>query len=525
VSLYAKKGLSTMQKFFNTSGPCEPDDHYMVTCDQRLENLFSLIDKKRYFIFHAPRQTGKTTNMIAFARELNAQEKYIALYVNVEAGQACRNDVKAVNEIIVSEFEHSAMTFLPDQYQPSDDCYKIRSLNTGLSAFLTKWCRELPKPLVLFLDEIDALIGDSLISVLRQLRSGYTRRPKAFPHAMCLIGVRDIRDYRIYSDSAKKYIIGGSAFNIKEKSIRLNNFTFDQIKDLYTQHTDQTGQAFNNQAIERVFELTDGQPWLVNALAREICFENRIAQGQTVTVDHVNIAKEVLIERRDVHLDQLADKLTEPRVMRVIQTILLGEYQENSILPDDIQYLIDLGLIKKGSSGLEIANPIYREVIPRELTAVTQISINQNPAWYIHENGKLNIDKLLDEYIRFYKQHSEMITARKTYTEAAHHLFFMAWLQRIVNSGGIIEREYAAGLKRLDLCVRFSGEYFAFELKLSSKTALDEGKKQLVEYLNRLELNSGYLIIFSRKKVDDWETLGKREMAAFEGKQIEVIYL
>ncbi|ETR66894.1 MAG: hypothetical protein OMM_12205 [Candidatus Magnetoglobus multicellularis str. Araruama] len=159
------------------------------------------------------------------------------------------------------------------------------------------------------------------------------------------------------------------------------------------------------------------------------------------------------------------------------------------------------------------------------MTAVTQISINQNPAWYIHENGKLNIDKLLDEYIRFYKQHSEMITARKTYTEAAHHLFFMAWLQRIVNSGGIIEREYAAGLKRLDLCVRFSGEYFAFELKLSSKTALDEGKKQLVEYLNRLELNSGYLIIFSRKKVEDWETLGKREMAAFEGKQIEVIYL
>jgi len=116
-----------------------------------------------------------------------------------------------------------------------------------------------------------------------------------------------------------------------------------------------------------------------------MCFENRIAQEQTVTVDHVNIAKEVLIERRDVHLDQLADKLSEPRVMRVIQNILLGEYQENNILPDDIQYLIDLGLIKKGSAGLEISNPIYREVIPRELTVVTQMSINQNPAWYIHK--------------------------------------------------------------------------------------------------------------------------------------------
>ncbi|MBF0450697.1 MAG: AAA-like domain-containing protein [Candidatus Magnetomorum sp.] len=512
-------------KFFNTSGPCEPEDHYMVNCAERLTSLYSLIENKRYFIFHGPRQTGKTTNMIAFTRELNAQEQYLALYVNVEAGQACRNDVEAVNEIIVSEFEHAAMTFLSEQYLPSENCYQFRSLNTGLGTFLTKWCMELPKPLVLFLDEVDALIGDSLISVLRQLRSGYARRPKAFPHAMGLIGVRDIRDYRIYSDSSKKYIIGGSAFNIKEKSLRLNNFTLTQINDLYTQHTDVTGQAFTRQAIARVFDLTDGQPWLVNALAREICFEDRIAQGLAVTVDHVDRAKEVLIERRDVHLDQLADKLSEPRVMRVIQNILLGEYQENNILPDDIQYLIDLGLIKKGSVGLEIANSIYREVIPRELTVVTQMSINQNPAWYTHENGKLNINKLLDEYILFYKQHSEMITARKTYTEAAHHLFFMAWLQRIVNSGGMIDREYAAGLKRLDLCVNFAGERFAFELKLSSQSALDDGKKQLVNYLNRLELNCGYLIIFNRKKIDDWNVVGKKDVIEYEGKQITVIYL
>jgi hypothetical protein len=138
--------------------------------------------------------------MIAFTREINAQEQYLALYVNVEAGQACRNDVEAVNEIIVSEFEDSAMTFLPEHYLPSKNCFDFRSLNKGLGSFLTKWCMELPKPMVLFLDEVDALIGDSLISVLRQLRSGYARRPKAFPHAMCLIGLRDIRDYRIYSD-------------------------------------------------------------------------------------------------------------------------------------------------------------------------------------------------------------------------------------------------------------------------------------------------------------------------------------
>jgi hypothetical protein len=235
---------------------------------------------------------------------------------------------------------------LPKQYQQSERCFKVRSMEEGLKTFLSRWCLELPKPLVVFMDEVDALIGDGLISVLRQLRSGYSQRPKAFHHAMCLIGLRDIRDYRIYSDSSQRYIIGGSAFNIKEKSIRLENFT--------------------HHALQQVFELTQGQPWLVNALGRELCFDDyAISWNKTVTKEDVNNAAEILIKRRDVHLDQLADKLTEPRVERIIQSILIGEEIDNTNINEDQQYLIDLGLIRLGKQALEIANPIYREIIPR----------------------------------------------------------------------------------------------------------------------------------------------------------------
>ena len=138
----------------------------------------------------------------------------------------------------------------------------------------------------------------------------------------------------------------------------------------------------------------------------------------------------------------------------------------------------------------------------------------------------LNEDvQYLAAYIEFYKEHSELVTKRRTYTEAAHHLLFMAWLQRIVNSGGHISREYAAGLGRLDLCIEFAGERFAFELKLSGKKALSEGKKQLVDYLQRLSLDRGWLVIFSRKAIEDWDTVGKREWATEGGKKIEVIWL
>ncbi len=516
-------------KNFNTAGPCIPSDHYMVPSAHLENTIEKLIDNKRYFILHAPRQTGKTTLMLQLTEKLSQEGKYIALYVNVEAAQPWRNNIAEVNQTIINEFRIKAKISLPKEYQPSSACFE--NVGNEFSLFLIQWCLELHKPLVVFMDEVDALIGDGLISVLRQLRSGYTQRPKAFPHALCLIGLRDVRDYRIYSDASKRYIVGGSAFNIKEKSIRLADFTKAQVQTLYAQHTEATGQVFSEAALQRIYDLTQGQPWLVNALGRELGFEEQaVAYELRCTETDVDFAAEILIKRRDVHLDQLADKLTEPRVARIIEAILIGEDIETS-QPADFevneaqQYTIDLGLVRIGTYGLEIANPIYREIIPRELTAYRQNMLGIEPGWYVKPSGKLDIEKVLDAYVAFYKEHSEMITNRQTYTEAAHHLLLMAWLQRIVNSGGRISREYAAGLGRLDLCIEFAGERFALELKRSSKTALTKGKQQLADYLKRLSLPNGWLVIFHRATVTDWDAVGKREFVTEAGKQIEVIWL
>ncbi|CAK0779664.1 hypothetical protein CCP3SC15_670003 [Gammaproteobacteria bacterium] len=151
--------------------------------------------------------------------------------------------------------------------------------------------------------------------------------------------------------------------------------------------------------------------------------------------------------------------------------------------------------------------------------------IGQNPTWYVLPNGKLDIEKVLNRYIECYKEHSELVTKRSTYTEAAHHLLFMAWLQRIVNGGGRISREYAAGLGRIDLCIDFAGERFGFELKLFNKKALQRGLEQLSEYLTRLSLAHGRLILFSRLHQIDLEQAGRREVIEYRMKRIEVIYL
>jgi len=170
------------------------------------------------------------------------------LYANIEAAQAASIYLK--DTFIEEKWEH---------------IFNKKGEYFALNDTIMQWCQQSEKPIILFIDEVDSLVGDTLISLLRQLRSGYTLRPGLFPQSIILCGVRDVRDYRIHSDKEKSIITGGSAFNIKSKSLRLDNFNPEEIKALYRKHRDKTGQPFSNDVFPLVWELTEGQPWLVNA--------------------------------------------------------------------------------------------------------------------------------------------------------------------------------------------------------------------------------------------------------------------
>jgi hypothetical protein len=136
-------------------------------------------------------------------------------------------------------------------------------------------------------------------------------------------------------------------------------------------------------------------------------------------------------------LDQFVDKLKEDRVRRVISPMLQGGDLDRSVRQDDIQYGIDLGLIRRGPTGLEIANPIYREIIPRELSFITQLNLESTiqPAWYMAPDGRLDMNKLLTAFQEFFREHSEHWVERFDYREAGFQLLLQAFLQRIVNGG------------------------------------------------------------------------------------------
>lgn len=532
-----------MMKFFNTAGPVNLADHYVVDPLHRmdLDELLMLIQQKKYFILHAPRQTGKTSMMLALRDYLNKEGSYYALYTNVEIGQASRNDYKSALQGIVSRIAEAADSALNDSRPLAifDDLMKRESFPSMLSDFLQRWCKVLDKPLVLFVDEIDSLIGDTLVSVLRQLRDGYANRPQSFPSSVILCGVRDIRDYRIQT-SGKEIITGGSAFNIKAKSLRLGNFTKEDIEELYMQHTRETGQKFEPECFPVIWDATEGQPWLVNALGYEVTMEIKANRNREVVITPEMIiqAKENIIYRRDTHIDILIDKLREDRVRRVIAPILANNEIDDSRMPeDDILYVRDLGLITLDKP-IRIANSIYREIIPRELTWSTQQVLLNQSAWYILPDGRIDMNKLMVEFQQFFRMNADSWIEKFDYKESGPQLLLQAFLQRIVNGGGFIDREYGLGRGRTDLLITkpIKGSIFepggitekqriVLELKIkrgNQDTLIEKGLQQTADYMDKTGTTEGHFILFNRDKDMAWDDKIWHETRQFGKYKIEV---
>ena len=509
-----------MEKYFNTAGPIKTNLHYYVDSKKRwnFQEVLSLIEQQKYFILHAPRQTGKTSALLSLVDHLNDSGKYEALYANIEASQTAREDVARGIRAVLVEIA-SGMNYFLNKSLLGNNWLRIfekSGPDKALTELLTFWTENATKPTVLFLDEVDALIGDTLISLLRQIRSGYNKRPTKFPISIMLCGVRDVRDYRIHSAKTKEIITGGSAFNIKAESLRLENFTKAHIQDLYEQHTQTTGQVFEKKVLDLVWHYTEGQPWLVNALAYEATFnmrENR-DRSKPITTNIIKEAKERLILRRDTHLDQLVDKLQEPRVRRVIEPMLSGKSSSSDHRPDDVQYVRDLGLINVAQNGqTSIANAIYQEVIPRELTWTMQTGMTTDHLWYIQQDGSLDIIKLLRSFQDFFRKNSEHWLERYDYKEAGPQLLLQAYLQRIVNGGGRIEREYGFGRGRTDLFIAYfygdnQKQEIVLELKIlynSMESTIIEGLTQIKAYMDKCGTNQGHLLIFDRRQNRTWE--------------------
>ncbi len=507
-----------MTRYFNTAGPVVAADHYHVPPLQRLDlaELLTLIRQKKYFVLHAPRQSGKTSALLALRDLLNGgtEGAFRCVYFNVEGAGPMGDDVDRAMRTVLDEMagwaEATLGDRLPDEAWPA--ILERSGPGSALRRVLTRWAAADAKPLVLLIDEIDALVGDALLAVLRQLRAGYVLRPRQFPQNVILCGVRDVRDYRVHSRSENRVV--GSPFNVKAEWLRLGDFAEAEVRALLGQHGADTGQAFTPEAVAAVWEQTRGQPWLVNALAYEACFRSKAGRDRSrpITAAAISAAREQLILRRETHLDQLADKLQEERVRRVVEPLLSGGRSRSSV--HDLDYARDLGLVARDRP-VRLANPIYAEVVPRELTRITQDELTEDAAWYVDAAGGLQVNVLMAKFQQFFREHSEHWRQRFQYQEAWPQLLLQAFLQRIVNGGGRIDREYGLGRGRTDLLIEWpqggangGAARYVVECKVRRgdlQRTITEGVAQTAGYLDRCAAEAGHLVIFDRDAARSWD--------------------
>jgi hypothetical protein len=500
----------------------------MLPPERRLGRVQRLIEERKYFTLHAGRQTGKTTSLMWLERHLNESGRWRAVWVDLETAREQPDPAAALSTILTTldralRLRHAELA-RPD---PAEIEAALRVPARALLDYLARLSALDERPLVLLLDEADGLVGPAMVSFLTQLRHAYIERSQApFPSSVALVGQRQVRDYIVAAEdrSALSWLGTTSPFNITAEATTLGPFTEAEVAELLGQHTAATGQRFEPEAVRRIWELAQGHPWLTSALADQIVGRDVEDRSAAITALHVELARETIIFERRSHVDSLVARLREPRVRRILSPMLAGTRLPSDVLDDDVSYLLGLGLVRMERGELQIANPIYREVIPRALAWTQQISLHQPTEWYVLPDGALDVPKLVAAWQAFWREDGHLAAEGFGYREAGPHLMLMAFLQRIVNGGGRVEREYGLGRGALDLMIFWRGERHAFEVKIRRDTETEaKALDQVTRYLDHAELDTGWLVLFDLRKEVAWADKLYVHEVEHAGKQIRVV--
>ena len=525
---WAGTSSSPMLPYFNTSGPCIPSEHYMLPPERRLHHVLALIEARRYFTLHAGRQTGKTTSAMWLEDHLGGSGRWRALWLDLETARE-KPEVTRAMTAILKVLDDALAARHPQQPRPSaaERAAMLATPDTALLDYLRHLARLEPQPFLLIFDEVDGLVGEAMVSFLTQLRHGYIERSRVpFPASVVLVGQRQVRDYALRDEDRRtlQWLGTTSPFNISAEATTLEAFTEAEVAELVAQHTAATGQRFSAEAVARIWDLGRGHPWLTNALADQIVRRDVPDRAVEITSSHVDAAKETIILERRTHIDSLVARLREDRVRRILAPMLVGDRATGDVLDDDFAYVVGLGLLREQAGRYEIANPIYAEVLPRALTHTQQLQIANEPASYVRPDGALDLAALMADWQVFWRKDGHLAADGFHYREAGPHLMLMAFLQRVINGGGRIHREYGLGRGALDLMIEWRGQRHAIEVKLRRDTETEEDAlDQLARYLDLAGITEGWLVMFDLRSTLPWDQRLTTRQVQHRGKRVHLV--
>ena len=532
--------MGDVKKRFNVTGVCRPGMHYMVNLDSRLREVRLLIDAGEYFSINRARQYGKTTMLHALARYLEGD--YFVLSLDF---QMLSHDDFESEASFVSAFAREVLaavggrTGVPAEISNqlkifADEEQKGVKL-ARLFACLSEWCREMSKPIVLMIDEVDTASNNQVfLDFLAQLRGYFNQRiTRPTFWSVILAGVYDIRNIKqkIRKDSEHRM---NSPWNIASEFDVDMSFTVEDIAGMLREYEEDHRTGMDVYSIaELIYEYTSGYPFLVSRLCRildEGSFksEKLRSAGNVWTEKGAREAVSLLVSEKNTLFESLSNKLEDYPKLRNVLSELLFKGKNITYSPDDeaTDTAIMFGFVRVCDGNVVVANRIFETRLYNMFLAVTEMQGTEIYKAALHDrnqfvrNGQLDMKKVLERFV----EHFDELYGdqdRRFYEEDGRR-YFLLYLRPIINGTGnyYIESE-TRNMERTDVIVDYRGEQFVIELKVWRGNAYHErGEEQLMAYLEYYHLDRGYMLSFNFNKKKE---IGVKELRIGEKVLIEAV--
>ena len=476
------------KRYFNTSGPNIPEEHYTLMRERLVEKGMDLVKKKRYFTIWAPRQSGKSTYFRLLARKLQC-EGYKVTQINVENFQ----DAKKEQFLSYLSIELKKGCEIDLEFESYTDLFnKINNISEGNC--------------VLIIDEIEGLNHEIFGQFLHTIRNLYHSRQEHCMKSVILVGVSNI--IGIVQDYA-------SPFNIAD-TFEVPYFTKEEVLELLSQHKEETGQEFEKSVKDKIYQITKGQPGLVNGFGYKLV-ERCEGKGVITYDDYLKVEKWYLKAAIDKNIANVISKTKMYR--NFVERLLFREENiEFDIEREAIKHLHINGVIKRNEEGnVEFWVPLYKKKL--------------YSAFYPYKNGegsiffrtvdfddfftseeRINFDNLIENFkeyakrrsFKYFREKNEETGEYKQIKEAALCYAFETYIQYFLNIiGGKSYLEAHTGLGRSDLIVNYKGKEYVIEVKIYRDSFnFKKGKEQLAYYCNSINIKEGIYLVFVPKEVE-----------------------
>ena len=519
-----------MVKKFNETGVCFPEDHFMGDISQKLAVTYQMVEDGAYFIINRPRQYGKTTMLFTVADKLIQSGEYVVFNISFEGiGSAIFEEEQVFSQgfvDILSDYAYESAPELEDWMKS-----KVKEVNSlkDLSAFISELADRTPKRIVLLIDEVDKSSNNQLfINFLAMMRDKYLnrKRRKTF-HSVVLAGVHDVRSLKlkIRPESDSKY---NSPWNVATTFEVDMNLSVDEIKVMLEDYVQVRGVKMDTQWVaERLFYFTSGYPYLVSKLCKLI--DEKALPKKNVkewTEDDLDQAFQLILhEPNNANFDTLMKNLEDYPELYDLVFSLIFDSQPKTFSSDNptINLGVLHGIFAQSERGhLMIQNRVYRERIANMMVSKwrTSYSANYRPvlesSQYLLPNNGLNMEKVITNFQIFMREnHSDKDSK---FLEREGRLIFLAFLKPILNGAGFDFKEpQISDERRIDVVITYNTFKYIAELKIwYGEEAHQKGLTQLTDYLDRQNLDTGYLVIFDHSKKKSW----KKDWLERDGKRI-----